>query len=77
MLPDVTEHTRATSFAHSIVRALAKSLPRVCAGLKRVPYRAAVIAHIQESFYLVCSVTRVTKVSELFFPDKTNAIKNL
>ena len=34
MLPDVTEHTRATSFAHSIVRPLVKSLPLVCAGLK-------------------------------------------
>ena len=34
MLPDVTKHTRATSFAHSIVRPLVKSLPLVCAGLK-------------------------------------------
>ena len=33
MLPDVTEHTRATSFADSIVRPLVKSLPLVCAGL--------------------------------------------
>ena len=33
MLPDVTEHTRATSFAHSTVRPLVKSLPLVCAGL--------------------------------------------
>ena len=33
----------------------------------RVPDRAEVIAHGQESFYLFCSVTRVTKVSELFF----------
>ena len=43
----------------------------------RVPDRATVIAHRKESFYLFCYVTRVTKVSELFFPDKTNAIKNL
>ena len=33
MLTDVTEHTIATSFADRIVRALAKSLPLVCAGL--------------------------------------------
>ena len=33
MLPDVTEHIRATSFADSIVRPLVKSLPLVCAGL--------------------------------------------
>ena len=56
---------------------LYRTLFRVLLKLVRVPYRAAVIAHRQESFYLVCSVTRVTKVSELFFPNKTNAIKNL
>ena len=36
MLPDVTKHTRATSFAHSIVRPLVKPLPLVCAGLQVV-----------------------------------------
>ena len=56
---------------------LNRTLFRVLQKLVRVPYRAAVIAHPQESFYLFCSVTRVTKGSELFFPDKTNAIKNI
>ena len=53
------------------------TLFRVLHKTVRVPDRAAVIAHGQESFYLFCSVTRVTKVSELFFPAKTSAIKNL
>ena len=53
------------------------TLFRVLQKLVRVPDRATVISHRQESFYLFCSVTRVTKVSELFFPDKTNAIRNL
>ena len=54
---------------------LYRTLFRVLQKLVIVQYRAAAIAHRQESFYLFCSVTRVTKVSELFFPDKTNAIK--
>ena len=56
---------------------LYKTLFRVLQKTVRVPDRAAVIAHGQESFYLFCSVTRVTKVSELFFPAKSSAIKNL
>ena len=56
---------------------LYRTLFRVLHKTVRVPDRAAVIAHGQESFYLFCSVTRVTKVSELFFPAKTSAIKNL
>ena len=56
---------------------LCRTLFRVLQKTVRVPDRAAVIAHGQESFYLFCSVTRVTKVSELFFPAKTSAIKNL
>ena len=56
---------------------LYRTLFRVLHKTVRIPDRAVVIAHRQESFYLFCSVTRVTKVSELFFPDKTSAIKNL
>ena len=56
---------------------LYRTLLRVLHKTVRVPDRAAVIAHGQESFYLFYSVTRVTKVSELFFPAKTSAIKNL
>ena len=56
---------------------LYRTLFRVLHKTVRVPDRAVVIAHGQESFYLFCSVTRVTKVSELFFPAKTSAIKNL
>ena len=56
---------------------LYRTLFRVLQKPVRVPDRAAVISQGQESFYLFCSVTRVTKVSELFFPDKTSAIKNL
>ena len=56
---------------------LYRTLFRVLQKPVRVPDRATVIAHRKESFYLFCYVTRVTKVSELFFPDKTNAIKNL
>ena len=53
------------------------TLFRVLQKTVRVPDRSAVIAQSQEPFYLFCSVTRVTKVSELFFSDKTSAIKNL
>ena len=56
---------------------LYRTLFRVLHKTVRVPDKAAVIAHGQESFYLFCSVTLVAKVSELFFPAKTSAIKNL
>ena len=48
---------------------LYRTLFRVLQKPVRVPERAAVIAHRQESFYLFCAVTRVTIVglSELFF----------
>ena len=54
---------------------LYRTLFRVLQKLVRVPYRAADIAHIQESFYLVCSVTRVTKVLNCFFPIKQMPLK--
>ena len=54
---------------------LYRTLFRVLQKTVRVPDRAVVIAHGQESFYLFCSVTRVTKVSELFFPLKQVPLK--
>ena len=58
MLPDVTEHTRATSFADSIVRPLVKSLPLVCAGLNE-----SILLSENVARSVICTLAAVDHVS--------------